>query len=83
MTKMIINADDLRQLIEYLDKEMVEQVDVIVISSSFSVHVDFKDQENRECTVIMYDAMRKMKPDIVKKMQLNSRLKRIKPLEDK
>lgn len=80
---MIIKADDLRQLIEYLDRELVEQVDINVISGSFSVHVDFKDQEGRECSVIMYDSMREMKPDLVKKMQLNSRLKRIKPLEDK
>lgn len=80
---MIIKADDLKMLVEYINKESVEQVDIIVVSGSFSVHVDFRDQEGRECSVIMYDAMREMKPDLVKKMQLNSRLKRIKPLEDK
>lgn len=80
---MIIKADDLRMLVEYLDRELVELIDINVISGSFSVHVDFKDQQSRECTVIMYDSMREMKPDLVKKMELNSRLKRIKPLEEK
>lgn len=80
---MRIKADDLRLLMDYLDKELVDDVDIIVNELGFNTQIDFKDTEGRECTVILYDSVREMKPDLVKKMQLITRLKRIKPLEDK
>jgi len=63
-------------LMEYLDKEYVEQVDLTIVESNFAAYVNFHDSEARECEITIYDSMREMKPDLTKKMQLNTRLKK-------
>ncbi len=63
-------------LMEYMDKEFVEEVDVEVVNANFAAYFTFKDAEERECEVTIYDGMRKMPPDLTKKMQLKTRIKK-------
>lgn len=72
---MKIAAKDIAMLQEYLERELVELVDITVVDKSFAVHFDFKDSEDRECTVICYDALISREPDLIKKMQLHTRTK--------
>lgn len=73
---MKIAAKDITMLQEYLQRELVEQVDVTVVDKSFAVHFDFTDADNRECTVICYDVLIDRQPDLIKKMQLQTRTKK-------
>jgi hypothetical protein len=73
---MRIKADDLRKLMDYLDKECVEFVDILVVDSNFASYFTFNDAEERECEITIYDSMREMEPDLTKKMQLKTRLKK-------
>lgn len=73
---MKIAAKDLSLLQEYIDREMVEQVTVNLVDKNFAVHFDFTDAEGRECTVICYDVLIDKQPDLIKKMQLQTRLKK-------
>lgn len=62
-------------LMDYLEKELVEEVDVSIVEANFAAYVTFKDLESRECEITLYDSMREMLPDLTKKMQLHTRLK--------
>jgi hypothetical protein len=73
---MKVKIDDLRSLMEYVERELVEEIDIEVVNANFAMYFTFKDAENRECEVTIYDSMREMKPDLTKKMQLNTRLKK-------
>lgn len=61
---------------DYLDKEYVEVVDVMIVESNFASYFTFNDAEARECEITIYDSMREMEPDLTKKMQLKTRLKK-------
>lgn len=73
---MKIKTDDLRMLLDYLEKELVEEADVTEVSANFAVYFTFTDAEGRECEITLYDSMRQMKPDLMKKMQLSTRVKK-------
>lgn len=74
---MKIKTDDLRMLMDYLEKELVEEVDVISVAANFAVYAEFKDADNRDCQITLYDAdMINKKPDLQKKMELQTRLKK-------
>ena len=73
---MRIKTEDLRKLMDYLDKEYVEVVDMLIVDSNYASYFTFNDAEARECEITIYDAMRQMEPDLTKKMQLNTRLKK-------
>lgn len=73
---MKIAASDIAMLQKYLEREDVEQVSVTTIDKNFAVHFDFVDAENRECTVICYDVLLDRQPDLIKKMQLQTRTKK-------
>ncbi|NBW20199.1 MAG: hypothetical protein EBR82_70745 [Caulobacteraceae bacterium] len=73
---MKIKTDDLRMLMDYVEKELAEEVDVTVVAANFAVYFEFTDAEERKCEITIYDAMREMRPDLTKKMQLRTRLKK-------
>jgi len=73
---MKIKTDDLRMLMDYLEKELSEEVDITVVASNFAVYFEFTDSEERQCEITLYDAMREMRPDLTKKMQLRTRIKK-------
>jgi hypothetical protein len=73
---MRIRTDDLRMLMDYLDKELVEEVEVRVVPANFAAYFTFSDLDGRECEITLYAAMRDMRPDLMKKMQLKTRLKK-------
>lgn len=73
---MKISATDIAMLNAYLERELVEQVQVTVVDKNFAVHFDFTDAEGRECTVIAYDKLINRKPDLIKKMELETRIKK-------
>lgn len=72
---MKIKAEDIKMLTEYIERELVEQIDVTIVDKSFAVHYDFVDADGRECTIICYDALIGRQPDLIKKMQLHTRVK--------
>jgi hypothetical protein len=73
---MRIRTEDLKMLMDYLDKELVEEIDVTLVSANFATYCTFTDLDGRECEITLYDAMRDMRPDLMKKMQLKTRLKK-------
>jgi hypothetical protein len=73
---MKIAAKDIAMLQEYLERELVEHVSVTVIDKNFAVHFDFTDADGRECTVISYDSLLNRTPDLIKKMELKTRIKK-------
>lgn len=73
---MKIQAKDLMMVQQYVDKELVEYVTITIVDKNFAVHFDFNDAENRECTIICYDSLINKEPDLIKKMQLQTRLKK-------
>lgn len=73
---MKIAAKDIQMLHDYVDRELVEQVNVTIVDRNFAVHFDFVDAENRECTVICYDVLMNKEPDLIKKMQLHTRVRK-------
>lgn len=75
-TKMKIKSEDLKMLLDYLEKELVEEVEITEVAANFAVYFTFTDADNRECEITLYDAMRQMRPDLMKKMQLLTRVKK-------
>ncbi|NDC22602.1 MAG: hypothetical protein EB078_10145 [Proteobacteria bacterium] len=73
---MRVKAEDLKMLMDYLEKEIVDTVDIDIGSDKFSIGFKFVDEENRECNIIIYQDIRDMKPDLIKKMALNTRIKK-------
>lgn len=73
---MKIKADDLKMLLDYLEKELVEETEVTQVNANFEVYFTFTDADGRECEITLYDSMREMKPQLMKKMQLITRLKK-------
>jgi len=73
---MRLKTDDLKMLMDYMEKELVTEVEVEVVSANFATHFTFKDDEDRECVVTIYASMREMPPDLTKKMQLQTRIKK-------
>ena len=73
---MKIRTEDLKMLMDYLDKELVEEIDVTLVPANFATYFTFTDIDGRECEITLYDAMRDMRPDLMKKMQLKTRLKK-------
>lgn len=73
---MKVKTDDLKMLLDYLEKELVEEVEITVVEANFASYFSFTDADNRECEITLYDAMRQMKPDLMKKMQLLTRVKK-------
>jgi hypothetical protein len=70
-----VKAEDLNLFINYLNKEDPKTVRISQGDDKFSIKFEFVDGENRECQVILYMDSRDMPPDLVKKMQLKTRLK--------
>jgi len=73
---MRIKAEDIKMLMDYLEKELVDEVQITEVSANFAVYFEFTDLEGRQCEITLYDAMREMRPDLMKKMQLKTRLKK-------
>ncbi|NBW11483.1 MAG: hypothetical protein EBR82_25980 [Caulobacteraceae bacterium] len=74
---MKIKTDDLRMLMEYADKEFVEEVDVTLVSNNFAVYFAFTDAEGRECEIAVFDKYLHDKPaQLTKKMELKTRTKK-------
>lgn len=73
---MRVKTEDLKMLMDYLDKELVESAELTIVEANFAAYVTFKDIEGRECEITLYDSMRDMPPDLMKKMQLHTRLKK-------
>lgn len=73
---MKIKTDDLRMLMDYVEKELVEEVEITTVPANFAAYFTFHDADNRECEITLYDSMRDMRPDLMKKMQLKTRLKK-------
>jgi hypothetical protein len=73
---MKIKTDDLKMLLDYMEKELVEEVDITIVAANFAVYFSFTDADERECEITLYDSMRDMRPDLMKKMQLKTRLKK-------
>lgn len=73
---MRAKTEHLKLLLQYLEKELVEEFDMEIVNANFASYFSFKDVENRECEVTIYDSMREMPPDLSKKMQLHSRVKK-------
>jgi hypothetical protein len=73
---MKIKTDDLRMLMDYMEKELVEEVDISEVASNFAIYATFSDIEGRECEITLYDSIRDMRPDLTKKMQLRTRIKK-------
>lgn len=74
--KMKIKTDDIRMLLEYLDRELVEEVDITEVAANFAIYCTFFDVETRECEITLYDRIRERSPDLMKKMQLKTRIKK-------
>jgi hypothetical protein len=70
-----VKAEDLNLFMNYLNKEAPKTVRISQGDDKFSIKFEFVDEENRECQVILYMDSRDMPPDLVKKMQLKTRLK--------
>jgi hypothetical protein len=73
---MKIKTDDLRMLMDYMEKELVEEVDISEVAANFAIYATFSDIEWRECEITLYDSIRDMRPDLTKKMQLRTRIKK-------
>lgn len=73
---MKTKTDDIRMLLDYLEKELVEEVEINQVNANFATYFTFTDIEGRECEITLYDAMRQLRPDLMKKMQLISRVKK-------
>ena len=73
---MRIKADDLRMLMEYVDKELVEHVDITVVATNFGVYFEFRDADDRECEIALYEENMGKPPQLTKKMQLLTRIKK-------
>lgn len=73
---MKIKTDDLRMLMDYVEKELVEEIDITEVAANFAVYFTFSDADNRECEITLYEASRNMRPDLMKKMQLLTRVKK-------
>lgn len=73
---MKIKTDDLRMLMDYLEKELVDEVEISEVAANFAVYFSFTDADNRECEITLYEALRDMRPDLMKKMQLLTRVKK-------
>lgn len=73
---MRIKADDLRMLMDYIDRELVEHVDVTVVTNNFGVYFEFRDADERECEIALYEVSMGKPPQLTKKMQLHTRIKK-------
>lgn len=80
---MKVKTDDLKQLLEYLDKELVEECELTFHTDSFSatsllheVSVKFNDIDKRICVITLFDSLLKRAPRLSKTMDLASRLKK-------
>lgn len=73
---MKLKAQDLRMVSDYADKEGVQQIQVTLVDKNFEAHFEFVDAEGRECNIICYDVFIQRVPDLIKKMQLQTRLKK-------
>lgn len=71
-----VKTDDLRLFMDYVNKENPESVAISQGDDKFSIKFEFLDEESRECQVILYMDSREMKPDLIKKMQLQTRIKK-------
>lgn len=71
-----VKTDDLRLLMDYVNRENPESVAISQGDDKFSIKFEFLDEKNRECQVIVYLENRQMPPDLIKKMQLETRIKK-------
>lgn len=75
--KMRIKTEDLELLLWYLKKEKVETTNLTEVDQNFEVFFEFKDSENRDCEIVIYDCNLMNKPVRLKKeMDLETRLEK-------
>ena len=74
---MRVKADDLELLLWYIKKEKTSHVSITQVSANFEVIFEFKDSENRDCEIVVYDCDILQKPVRLKKeMDLETRLEK-------
>lgn len=74
---MRIKTEDLELLLWYLRKEKVSNVSVTQVNQNFEVFFEFKDADNRDCEIVLYDADLMNKAVRLKKeMDLETRLEK-------
>lgn len=74
---MKVKTSDLELLLWYLQKEKVETASLTEVHQNFEVFFEFKDSENRDCEIVLYDCNLLNKPVRLKKeMDLETRLEK-------
>lgn len=74
---MNIRTSDLELMLWYLQKENVKEVSITQVNQNFEVFVEFKDSENRDCEITVYDCNLMNKAVRLKKeMDLETRLEK-------
>ena len=74
---MNIKTDDLELLLWYLKKEKTDHVSVMQVNANFEIIFEFKDDEGRDCEIVLYDLQMRNKPVRLKKeMDLETRLEK-------
>lgn len=74
---MRLKTEDLELLLWYLRKEKVSNVAITQVNPNFEVFFEFKDADNRDCEIVLYDSELMNKPVRLKKeMDLETRLEK-------
>ena len=74
---MRLKTEDLELLLWYLRKEQVSNVAITQVNPNFEVFFEFKDADNRDCEIVLYDSELMNKPVRLKKeMDLETRLEK-------
>jgi hypothetical protein len=73
---MKINVNHIVELLEYLHKESVLEVEVSERSMSTGQVFTFFDKENRECEITIFQAALNSAPQLTKTMKLYTRASR-------
>jgi len=73
---MRLKAEDLELLLWYVKKEQAPHVEVTQVSQNFEVIFEFKDAEQRDCEIIVYEMSLQKPVRLVKAMDLETRLEK-------
>jgi hypothetical protein len=73
---MRLKADDLELLLWYVKKEQAPHVDVTQVAQNFEVIFEFKDAEQRDCEIVIYEMSLQKPVRLVKAMDLETRLEK-------
>lgn len=74
---MRLKTEDIELLLWYLRKEKVQNVAITQVNQNFEVFFEFKDSENRDCEIVLYDSDLMNKAVRLKKeMDLETRLEK-------